>query len=213
MKANLSFRFCGRTALQAVVLTGLLGTALAMADTLDFSGGFAPANWQLLPEQGSVSFNSPANTELHLIGPALLQTPPTTSAESALYFGPGGAGVVQAGQLSFDWSFLSGAAINAQADFSWLSGVLPGNSVLSSGGPGQSASGNYSRDFDAGSQLAFLLTTDNPIGKDDPAELVISNFRFTPRAVPDPGSSVGLLALATAALGGWQWRSSRRSAE
>ncbi len=168
----------------------------AWAATYNFSGDFAPSYWTRQIELGSASFQN-TNTELHLLGPTGLVVPNTSSADAIAYSGPGSGGLPQAGLLSFHWTFNSGDALSAQADFSWLSGGSPLTQTLKSGGPGTIAEGNLSMSLDQGATFGFLLTTLNPDGKKTPAEFVVSQFAFEP--IPEP------TVLTSLALAGALW--------
>ena len=164
---------------------------------MDFSGDLAPGNWTLSQPLGSVAFNS-ANTQLMIIGPSGLGSA-ASATEMAVCSGPGGLGLSVAGTLTFTWSFNSGDALSAEADFGSLSG---GSVMLASGGPGTVSQGTYSVALMQGDQFAFLLSTQDPALKRDPGELLIEDVIFV--AVPEVSTVwcgaglLGLLALCNA---------------
>lgn len=175
----------------------LLAVALAAAPAqaaFDFTGDFAPANWALQPDLGTVSFNG-AQTELLLTGPSGLPVS-QSSQDLAVYVGLGGQGASVAGTVSFNWSFNSGNALSAQAAVNWTGSAQP--YTFASGGPGTITAGSYSVMLGQGDQFAFLLSTDNPGVKSGPAEFSITDFSFTIPEASTVWLGAGLLALLAA---------------
>lgn len=153
----------------------LLGVTGARAD---FTGAFAPSQWTLSPDQGQTYFAN-GNTVLNIAGPAGNFTP---SYDLASVTGPAAFGGAQ-WELNFDWAFNAGDAAGASASIYWP-GIPGGNPmVLASGGPGASASGDYSLLLNPGDTLAILLDSEQTGAGKQPPSLALTSFSYA--EVPD----------------------------
>lgn len=187
---NQSLMRLGAFGLVPFLLT-ILSTSQPARAALDFTGDFSPGNWVLQPDLGTVSFNG-AQTELLLIGPSGLPTS-QWSQDVAGYAGPGDNGVPEAGTVSFNWSFNSGDAWDAQAKINWTGSGGP--HMVASGGPGTIAQGSDSIVLEPGDWFSFMLDTGNLAGNKTPAEFSMDFDFATIPEVSTTWAGTGLLAL------------------
>jgi len=145
----------------------------------NFIGGYAPGQWDLEPDQGTVAFAN-SDTELDIIGPT--GTFSTSYDQASVTASPLGPGPESGWYVNLQYAFNVGDAEDATASVYWT-GIAGNNPmVLGSGGPGASDSGDLSFYMPAGGTLAFELDSGQTgIGK-QPAELAITDFSYT---VPD----------------------------
>jgi len=125
----------------------------------NFIGGYAPGQWDLEPDQGTVAFAN-SDTELDIIGPTGTFSTSYDQASVTAPASPLGPGPESGWYVNLQYAFNVGDAEDASA----------------------SDSGDLSFYMPAGGTLAFELDSGQTgIGK-QPAELAITDFSYT---VPD----------------------------
>ena len=178
-----------RTLFYSALAAGLLG--FSMTASANFSGYYAPANWQVghapdnLTDFGSVDTTG-APGSITLIG--------SDSGSGAFSRVDFTIMAPAAGTFSFSWAYTSPDTDGASAD---QAGYLKtGQFQLTDDGGANSQSGLVSVLVAAGDKIGFHVTTRDNLGGS--ASLTISNFSAP---VPEP-ASVAMMALGLVGLAG-----------
>ena len=201
-----------RSFLLWLLLAALAWTRQTQANSFELE--FAPNSGNWLGEHladpnnpnannSSISFvNTPEGPQLVLRGPDG-NLGLSVSDEIMTFLGAGGNGVSDAGTVQFHWSFAANNTLAASASF--LSDGLTYS--LASGELGSVSSGDFSMALDRGTQFVFDLHSE--IYKGQGANLVVSDFHFTPTRpaqVPDSSNSLLLLGLGLLVIGAnFEW--------
>ncbi len=200
-------------AARAVVLVLIVGSA-APAQAY-FTGDLRTSYWDNTSgkDLGSIFFTPDAST-LVIQGPTGSLAGAVPSVDVSQYVGPawGGGGLVYAGTLTFNWSFNSGDALSAEAEFGYTTAAGPQTVSFASAGPGTIDSGTFSISLESGAVFEFLLASSIPGGKRTAAEFTISNGQFHRNPAVTAPDHLGIwsgaaILLPFAFLG---WRRNRR---
>jgi hypothetical protein len=185
-------------------LAVLWSFGVAGADTMNFTGDFAPSSWTATPQYGSIYFTN-SNSELVLSGPSQPASD-TSSAEPISYDGPVPSGLAVGGTVEFDWQYNSPYGLNDAAYFAWTPAGGSSTPVLLAQGAGATNS-IYSIQLDQGATFGFLLLTETPANK-FPGTLQVTNFQFHAN-VPEPSSAALLTGFLTCLFSVRRWRRQR----
>ena len=180
---------------RTAIKSGLLFTLVTMLFCLS-----ARADWSLQPNLGQV-YLSNSGSQLNIVGPTGNYS---SSYDIASITAPALSNPSDKWEYDFHWVFNVGDSAGSLASIYYPS-ISGGNPfVLGSGGPGESASGNYFLILNQGETAQILLSSDVTGAGKQP-----SSLRLTPYGVPEAPSFEAALILA---LIGFGWRLFPKSA-
>lgn len=202
-------------AARAVVLVLIVGSA-APAHAY-FTGDLRTSYWDNTSgkDLGSIFF-TPDASSLVIQGPTGSLAGAVPSVDVSQYVGPVGlgGGLEFAGTLTFNWSFNSGDALSAEAEFGYQNPSDSGPHTVSfaSGGPGTIDSHTFSISLESGAVFEFLLASSIPGGKRTAAQFIISNGEYHRNPIVTAPDNIGIwsgaaILLPFAFLG---WRRNRQ---
>lgn len=169
----------------AAGLAALSFSAVAYADTTNFTGDFQAAFWEAQPMAGAVFFTN-ANSELVVAGPDK-PVELVSSIDAVAYNGPTSSGLVMDGTLAFDWEYDSPYGLSDAAYFSITPPIGEPVQILLAQGGGVNITNHFSIELTQGTTFNFTLFSYTPPNKDG-SSLTINNFTFQP-SVPEPSTS------------------------
>ena len=163
-----------------------------------FTGDLRPSYWdnQSGKDLGSIFFTPDAST-LVMKGPTGSLAGAVPSVDVSQYVGPGSGGLEFAGTLTFSWSFNSGDALSAEAEFGYTTSAGPQTVSFASSGPGTIDSGTFTVSLESGAVFEFLLASNMPGGKKSAPEFKVFSAGYVRTTVPD---HLGILSGATIIL-------------